>query len=444
MKLSELRAQLQTNFKIKTEGHRLQQMIRQVKIGRPVKTATQPGQLYLDQAGSDVICRAAGVSLIIQNYADVLTICNQINTALLAETEAKNELLALNFQKYDLDQLLKIIHQKLKLAILVCDLNNSVLGAEGIFFKNKLASFQNHKHACEIRSQVVQLGKFYWHLETNSSLYMTADILQTLSRVLSHNLLQHQLVSALNSSTEVMLVRLLKSQQITDVEEYFARKQQSLPANMAFIYVTQTPPDKLSALKQTIQRQFADFFGFSISSVYQGQLISLVKLTLPMFFQTETREFLNKQAQQLQVKFLVTNPVQKITQLRAAHQAALLVLQQEVLTDEVCFCADAALPLLVGQNFNLRLTNYLLNPVPHFLRSYDQIKGTHLLQVLQAYLANDCSISHTAAHLYLHRNSVTNHLRKIERLTGFNYHEFKQLQSLQLALSVYQLLQNKI
>lgn len=443
MKLSELQQQLQTNFTIKAHGHRFQQTIKQVQIGQPSKKARQAGQLYLYQHGQDAVCQADAASLIIINQTNLLPICNQINAALLAETAVKNELLTLNFQKYDLDQLLKIIDKKFGLELLVCDLNNSIIGSEGNFFKNSNKSFKNHKRSVEIRNEIVQFGKFYWHLQAESSLVITADILQTLSQVLSSNLLQNQLVSPLNSPTEVLLVRLLKSQQTADVEEYFAENKHPLPDSMAFIYIMQTPPDKLGKLKRVIQQRFADFFGFSISSVYQGQLISLVNLTLPMFFQTETREFLQAQAQQLQVKFLVTNPVRRITELRAAHQASLLVLKQAALTSTVSFCADAALPLLVGQNFNLRLTNYLLNPVPQFLRSYDQLKGTHLLRVLKTYLANDCSISQTAAQLYLHRNSVTNHLRKIERLTGVNYHEFKQLQSLQFAVSIYRVLQNK-
>ncbi|MCI1942958.1 MAG: helix-turn-helix domain-containing protein [Lactobacillus sp.] len=442
MKISELRQQLQTNFEVQTKGQRLQQAIDQVLLGKPQTKHIVPGQLYLYQSGQNIVCQASSAQLIIAHQADFGRVFNQINAALQAEIATKNQLLSFGFQKYDLDQLLKIIHQRLKLELLVCDLNNLIIGSEGIFFNNFDKSLADHKHAVEIHDQLVQFGKFYWHLEADSQLHMTAEILQTLSKVLSYNLLQRRIMSPLNSPTEVLLVRLLKSQQTVDVEEYFNQRQTPLPKSMAFIYVTQTTPDKLGKLKLIIQQRFADFFGFSISSVYQGQLISLVKMTLPMFFQTETREFLTEQARDLQVKFLVTNPVQRITELRASHQAALLVLKQP-LPARVSFCADAALPLLVEQNFNLRLTNYLLNPVPKFLRDYDQDKGTHLLSALIAYLNNDCSISQTAEQLYLHRNSVTNYLRKIERLTGFNYHEFKQLQSLQFSLAVYSALQKR-
>jgi hypothetical protein len=440
MKLNELQQQLQTNFKVKTQGHRLQQTIRQVKIGKTSKKAIKAGQLYLYRAGQNTICQADKASLIITDQADLLTVCNQINTYLLAETFIKNELLTLNFQKYDLDQLLKIINKKLSLELLVCDLNNSIIGSEGIFFKNSSKSIINHKHAIEIRNEMIQLGKFYWHA-SNNSLLVTADILQTLSRVLCHNLLAQRIVSPLNSPAEVLLVKLLKSQQTTEIEEYFDRQHHPLPKSMSFIYILQNRPDRLAALKRTIQNEFAEFFGFSISSVYQGQLISLVKMPLPALFSAETYKFLQTLAEQLQVKFLVANPVTRMTELRAVHQAALLILKDLTLTRRVHFCAEAALPLFVEQNFNFRLTNYLLNPVPHYLQTYDQQHGTNLLTVLRIYLANSCSISRTAAQLYLHRNSVTNHLRKLERLTGVDYHNFKELQSLQFAFDVYQNLQ---
>lgn len=441
MKLNELQKQLQTNFKVQVTGERWQQTIKQIKIGRSHQGNLRPGQLYLAQRGPDVACQATGARLIIKDCADLVAICNQLNTALLTESRFQNELLALNLQKYDLDQLLKIIDQRFKLALIVYNLNDKIIGSTENFFKNKKESSQNHKNSYPIRDQNVQLGKFSWQQGPGSWL-LTADLLQTLSQVLSKNLLANQLVSVLNSPTEVMLVRLLKSQQVADLEVYFQKRQQTLPNWLAFIYV-RAPAARLSGLKQTVQELFREFFGFAISSVYQGQLISLVKMPLPVFFHAETRAFLKQQAQKLQAQFLVTNPVRQLTELRTAHQAAMLITKYHVLTAAVNFCAAAALPLLVGDHFNLRLTNYVLNPVPQFLANYDQAQGTQLLPLLKTYLASDCSIEKTAARLYLHRNSVTNHLRKLARLTGINYHKLKQLQSLQLAVAIYQLLQKQ-
>lgn len=442
MKLSELQKRLQTNFTVIKKGHNFQQTITRVKIKQPVQNDFSPGVLHLEQLQSDIVCQAGAASLIIKNCSDLIGICNQINAALLAEANIINELLALNFKKDDLDQFLKLVRKKFQLEILVCDLNNSIIGSTDIFPKTTGKSLLNHKHMVKISNQTVQMGCFYWRLTTTSSL-VTDAILQTLSQVLCQKLLDQQLVSVLNSPTEVMLVRLLKSQQVANVEEYFIKARHPLPKQLAFIYLLGIRPDQIGYLKRLVQRRFTDYFGFAISSVYQGQLISLVKMPLPLFFQKETRDFLQSQAQQLHVQFLVTNPVSRITELRTVHEAATLIMKEQLLTKQVNFCADAALPLLVKQNFDLVLTNYILNPVPRFLANYDQTHETHLLRVLESYLANDCSTLQTANALYLHRNSVTNRLRKIERLTGINYHKFKQLQSLQLAVSVYQILQNK-
>lgn len=443
MKLKELQKALQTNFKVVKQGRNFQQTISQIKIEQaPVKNIAS-GELVLYQQGHDIVCQATDAALVIKKCADFTSVCNQANAALWTEIKLKNELLALNLKKYDLDQLLKMIGKKFKLEIIACDLNHSIIGSNAELFKNNEKRVKCHKQTVKICNEMVQMGTFAWHLAPDSNLFMTEEILQTLSQVLCHNLLTQQMVSVINSPAEVMLVRLLKSQQVADVEEYFLKQKHPLPDWLAFIYILGTTPDKIAQLKQLVQKRFTEYFGFAISSVYQGQLISLVKLPLPTFFQAETRSFLEQEAHQLHVQFLVANPVQNLTALRAAHQAALLLMKDHVLTKQVNFCADAALPLLVEQDFNLRMTNCVLNPVPQFLANYDQTHATHLLLVLKAYLINDCSIVQTAHHLYLHRNSVTNQLRKIERLTGINYHKFKQLHSLQLAVSVYQTLQNK-
>lgn len=49
---------------------------------------------------------------------------------------------------------------------------------------------------------------------------------------------------------------------------------------------------------------------------------------------------------------------------------------------------------------------------------YDVRHGTALSQTLDAYLANGCSITDTAAALYIHRNTLRQRLGRIEELTG--------------------------
>ena len=136
MKLKELQKALQTNFKVVKQGRNFQQTISQIKIEQaPVKNIAS-GELVLYQQGHDIVCQATDAALVIKKCADFTSVCNQANAALWTEIKLKNELLALNLKKYDLDQLLKMIGKKFKLEIIACDLNHSIIGSNAELFKN--------------------------------------------------------------------------------------------------------------------------------------------------------------------------------------------------------------------------------------------------------------------------------------------------------------------
>ena len=54
------------------------------------------------------------------------------------------------------------------------------------------------------------------------------------------------------------------------------------------------------------------------------------------------------------------------------------------------------------------------------IEEYDRENGTQLMEILHTYLLNNGSPNLVAEKLYLHRNTVNNQLKKIQKLTGFN------------------------
>lgn len=54
------------------------------------------------------------------------------------------------------------------------------------------------------------------------------------------------------------------------------------------------------------------------------------------------------------------------------------------------------------------------------LEKYDRENSTDLMQLLRTYLENNGSLQLVSEIMYIHRNTVTNQLKKIEKITGFN------------------------
>lgn len=74
------------------------------------------------------------------------------------------------------------------------------------------------------------------------------------------------------------------------------------------------------------------------------------------------------------------------------------------------------------------------------LENYDRENATDLTGMLRSYLENNGSLQFVAEKKFVHRNTVTNHLKKIEEITGFNPLELEDKVKLSLAFYVKQVL----
>lgn len=63
---------------------------------------------------------------------------------------------------------------------------------------------------------------------------------------------------------------------------------------------------------------------------------------------------------------------------------------------------------------------YLVHPATVDLHRYDSTNNTNLLDTLHTYLSNGHNISETADAMFLHRNTVSNRIRKIKEITSLS------------------------
>jgi Regulator of polyketide synthase expression len=74
------------------------------------------------------------------------------------------------------------------------------------------------------------------------------------------------------------------------------------------------------------------------------------------------------------------------------------------------------------------------------LEVYDRENRTQLMDMLKAYLENNASIQQVSEKQFVHRNTVTNQLKKVEEITGFNPLELEDKVKLYLAFYIKEIL----
>lgn len=81
-------------------------------------------------------------------------------------------------------------------------------------------------------------------------------------------------------------------------------------------------------------------------------------------------------------------------------------------------CESCVKNMLVYQFDDFCSSDRLLHPLATELRDYDKEHGAELLHTMYSYIANERSVSATAAELFVHRNTILYRLSSIEKLAG--------------------------
>lgn len=82
--------------------------------------------------------------------------------------------------------------------------------------------------------------------------------------------------------------------------------------------------------------------------------------------------------------------------------------------------------------------NFYLKPI-RTLAAYDEKRGTQLLETLEAYLDQGCSVSETAKVLFIHRNTLLNRIKSLESLCDINLRNTAQRLDLSVAIKSFRL-----
>ena len=83
------------------------------------------------------------------------------------------------------------------------------------------------------------------------------------------------------------------------------------------------------------------------------------------------------------------------------------------------------------------------SPVITYLNWYDEENSTNLCESLAVFIENNCNMQKTASELFLHRNTLTYRIKKIEELTKINLQDGETIFSLNLSFKILKYIKNR-
>ena len=98
------------------------------------------------------------------------------------------------------------------------------------------------------------------------------------------------------------------------------------------------------------------------------------------------------------------------------------------------------IPYHLLRNLNHHDLNKIYNDTIVRLVDYDQANGTCLVHTLRMYLENRMVIRETSRQLFIHRNTLADHLNLIKRILGTDLEAMDEIFSFYLGLCAYDLL----
>ncbi len=88
-----------------------------------------------------------------------------------------------------------------------------------------------------------------------------------------------------------------------------------------------------------------------------------------------------------------------------------------------------------------RILTENIHPALFILAQYDEENNSMLFETLRCYLENNQSIADTANALYIHRNTISYRLGRIQELTGIDYNNYKERFNLEYSFLIFDLRQ---
>lgn len=158
----------------------------------------------------------------------------------------------------------------------------------------------------------------------------------------------------------------------------------------------------------------------------------------------EIQEVIKRRIEGLSVSVGIGNSYRDLKMMKQSLNEAELAIDSakcQGLDDTITQYKDIG---IYGLLFNIKnknvLENYYLDALGPINNSDDKNKDGNLLNILETYLNENCSITVTAEKLFLHRNTLKYKIKKIEELLECDLHNFDDCMKIKIALYINKIL----
>lgn len=265
-------------------------------------------------------------------------------------------------------------------------------------------------------------------------------LLTTAAIFLKQRLLAAGLINNWNSQWEDSLIELLKNDRFDSIPAILNKHHLTFPAEQALLFCQSTGDRPLSFLKMALQHLLVKEFGSALTSVYEGRVVSNFKLPIRELHCSVTEKKLTKIAKQLKITMLVTNPFNDLRQIHDMYQLGLTGCHLLTINQPVEFLYRHQLLLL--STISQDKYHLLIDPEIEQLKQYDIQHRTALLPTLATLIKYNGQIQKAAAALYVHRNTLTNRIKQIERISGYNLANYADLFAINFSLQLSNIIKN--
>lgn len=254
------------------------------------------------------------------------------------------------------------------------------------------------------------------------------SVLPMITRMVSDILLQGKDIRAVRTRVvSDFMTDLLNGIPLAQIQSRIDAAQITFPKRMVLALLKPLYFSTESHIQQKLFPKFQEIFPAAQAVCYENAIVSLIPLSENLLeLQPETLETLLQFCENNDLIAGLSNPYSKIRDTRSCYQQAKKALRFSSILEvsgTLFPYRDYAFYDLADLQRDLRQLDLCCHPVLHILQKYDRANGTQLYKTLETLTYCGFNNHQTAAELFLHRNTLSYRLQKIQSLTGLDFED---------------------
>ena len=254
------------------------------------------------------------------------------------------------------------------------------------------------------------------------------SVLPMITRMVSDIILQGKDINAVRTRVvSDFMTDLLNGIPLEQIQARIDAAQIEFPKCMVLALLKPLYFSTESHIQQKLCPKFQEVFPAVQPICYENSIVSLIPLPENMLeLQADVLQALQTFCTENDLIAGLSNPYSKISNTRSCYQQAKKALRSASVLEisgTVFPYRDYAFYDLADLQSDLQQLDLCCHPVLSILRKYDHANGTQLYKTLETLTYCGFNNHQTASELFLHRNTLSYRLQKINSLTGLDFED---------------------